>query len=75
MTDEDLLSPDPQQDLENMGVNQLHHLGNRAQQLGLIAGHGHHGGQYEILRQGKVILLSPQDAIPYLSELIARAES
>jgi hypothetical protein len=59
------------QELEHIGINQLHSLGNQAQQLGLIAGHGYHGGQYEILRQGQAIVLSPQEAATYLAELIA----
>jgi hypothetical protein len=75
MNDDDLLKQRLQQDLENVGFNQLHDLGNRAQKLGLIADHGHHGGQYEILRQGKAILLNPKEAATYLAELIASVES
>jgi hypothetical protein len=36
----------------------------------LIAGHGYHKGQYEILRQGKVLLMSPDEALNYLQNLI-----
>lgn len=75
MNDDDLLKQHLQEDLENIGLNQLHDLGSHAQKLGLIAGHGHHGGQYEILRQGKTILLNPKEAATYLTELIASVES
>ncbi|MEO0457819.1 MAG: hypothetical protein AAF152_14740 [Cyanobacteria bacterium P01_A01_bin.114] len=60
-------------EIEYMSVTQLNELGNQAIQLGLIAGHGHHGGQYEIIRQGKIITLTPQEALTYLQELIHSA--
>ncbi|MBE9062409.1 hypothetical protein IQ256_15715 [cf. Phormidesmis sp. LEGE 11477] len=60
-------------DVENGGLNQLHNLGNRAVSLGLIAGHGHHQGSYELIEQGEVVTLSPQEAIAYLEDLIASA--
>ena len=41
------------QEIESLSLNQLNDLGNQAIALGLIAGHGHHRGQYEILRQGE----------------------
>lgn len=59
-------------ELEAISTNQLHELGNQAIQLGLISGHGYHGGQYEILRQGEFILLSPTEAEQYLRALIDR---
>lgn len=57
-------------ELETISTNQLTELGNRAIQLGLIAGHGYHGGQYELLRQGQFILLPPHEAEQYLRALI-----
>lgn len=57
-------------ELESISCNQLNELGNQAVKLGLIAGHGYHKGQYEILRQGKVLLMSPDEAIEYLQHLI-----
>ncbi|MFE4106168.1 hypothetical protein [Almyronema epifaneia] len=57
-------------ELEGMSVNQLTELGNQAVEMGLIAGHGYHRGQYEILRQGKVVLLPPPEALVYLQDLI-----
>jgi len=57
-------------ELETISCNQLNELGNQAVKLGLIAGHGYHKGQYEILRQEKVLLMSPDEAIEYLQQLI-----
>lgn len=57
-------------ELETISCNQLNELGNQAVKLGLIAGHGYHKGQYEILRRGKVLLMSPDEAIKYLQDLI-----
>ena len=57
-------------EIEQISLNQLNELGNQAISLGLIAGHGHHRGQYEILRQGEALLMSPQEAISYLQNLI-----
>ncbi|HEY9603800.1 MAG TPA: hypothetical protein V6C85_19450 [Allocoleopsis sp.] len=57
-------------ELESISCNQLNELGNQAVKLGLIAGHGYHKGQYEILRQGKALLMSPDDALKYLQDLI-----
>ena len=57
-------------ELETISCNQLNELGNQAVKLGLIAGHGYHKGQYEILRQGKALLMSPDEAIEYLQQLI-----
>lgn len=67
-----------EENLEQLGVidtNQLTELGNRAIKLKLIAGHGFHGGQYELLRQGEVITLSPKEALGYLTILINESES
>jgi hypothetical protein len=56
--------------IESMSVNQLNALGNQAIQMGLIAGHGYHKGQYEILRQGQAKLMTPEAAMQYLQQLI-----
>lgn len=60
---------------EAIDTNQLTALGNHAVKLKLIAGHGFHKGQYELLRKGEVITLSPQEAICYLKLLINEAET
>ena len=57
-------------ELESISWNQLNEVGNQAVKLGLIAGHGYHKGQYEILRQGKAQLMSPDEALKYLQNLI-----
>jgi hypothetical protein len=57
-------------DVENLSLNQLNNLGNQAVSMGLIAGHGYHKGQYEIIRHGKILTLSAQKAFDYLQELI-----
>lgn len=62
-------------ELEVISINQLNELGNQAIQMGLIAGHGYRGGQYEILRQGEFILLPPNEAEQYLRDLIHQASS
>jgi len=68
--DEELLGNRMNLEVESIGLNQLNDLGNKAISLGLIAGHGHHGGQYELLHQGKVITISPGEAVTYLEKLI-----
>ena len=67
---DDGVRPKMDREREAMSLNQLNALGNRAVALGLIAGHGHHRGQYEILRQGQVRLMSPREAVTYLQSLI-----
>ncbi|MEL6381214.1 MAG: hypothetical protein AAFQ89_01825 [Cyanobacteria bacterium J06626_18] len=62
------------QEIASLSLNQLNDLGNQAIALSLIAGHGHHRGQYEILRQGEVLLMTPQEAVIYLQSLIDAAE-
>jgi hypothetical protein len=57
-------------ELESISWNQLTEVGNQAVELGLVAGHGYHKGQYEILQQGKVLLMSPDEALKYLQNLI-----
>ena len=57
-------------EIEGMSVNQLNELGNQAIHMGLIAGHGYHKGQYEILRQGRALLMKPEEALAYLQRLI-----
>jgi hypothetical protein len=58
------------QEIADFGYNQLNELGNQAIKLKLIAGHGYHGGKYEILRQGEALLMSPQEAKTFLAQLI-----
>ena len=55
---------------ETLSLNQLNDLGNQAIKLGLIAGHGHHQGQYEIIHQGKILTLAPQEAVTFLQQLV-----
>ena len=58
-------------ELETLSVNQLHTLATQAIEKKLIAAHGYRGGQYELLRNGEFVLLSPTEAIQYLQELLA----
>ncbi|MCA6555366.1 MAG: hypothetical protein IM583_01715, partial [Pseudanabaena sp. M114S2SP2A07QC] len=51
----------------------LTETGNLAVSMGLIAGHGFHGGKYEILRNGEAILLPINEAEIYLEQLIKTA--
>lgn len=69
-TDPNLFTDSLNTELESLSLNKLNNLGNQAIQLGLIIGHGHRGGQYEILRRGEVVLLSPKEAEAYLETLI-----
>ncbi len=62
------------QEIDVIGINKLTELGNRAIELGLIAGHGYHKGQYELIREGKILLMTPQEATAYLSQLIEETE-
>lgn len=55
-----------------MSINNLTELGNQAIAAGLIIGHGFHGGQYEILRRGEVLLFSPEEAQAYLEEALQK---
>ena len=57
-------------EFEADSLNKLTNLGNQAISLGLISGHGYRGGKYEILKQGKFIVLSPEEAQVYLTKLI-----
>lgn len=57
-------------DLDMANWNQLSELGNLAIQQQLIIGHGFFQGQYEILRPGKALLMSPDEAFTYLQTLI-----
>ena len=57
-------------DVENLSITQLNELGNQAIKQGLIAGHGHHKGQYEIIREGKILTMPPKEAITFLQQLI-----
>ncbi|MTJ08592.1 MULTISPECIES: hypothetical protein [unclassified Anabaena] len=56
--------------LEIDSFNKLTKLGNQAVSLGLIAGHGYYQGKYEILEQGKALLMTDQEAQEYLEKLI-----
>ena len=74
MDAEELLRQQIKQEGDIISVNLLNELGNKAIELGLIAGHGHRGGKYEILRQGEAIMLPPKEAQSYLQNLIAEIE-
>jgi hypothetical protein len=74
-SDETLFTNRMNLELESIGMNKLNDLGNNAIRLGLIAGHGHHGGQYELLHKGKVVTLSPSEAVTYLENLIQEVGS
>lgn len=67
---EDIIRQKLNQELDGISINKLTQLGNQAVQLGLIAGHGYHKGKYEILRQGKALMMSPDEAQTYLEKLI-----
>ncbi len=62
------------QEIDVIGINKLTELGNQAIKQGLIAGHGYHKGQYELIRQGKILLMTPQEATAYLSQLLEETE-
>ena len=72
MEDKDLNKQQDEQEKEQeiLSLNKLTELGNEAINLGLIVGHGYRGGQYEILRSGEVLLMTPQEAQSYLQGLI-----
>ncbi|MBE9126988.1 MULTISPECIES: hypothetical protein [unclassified Coleofasciculus] len=70
MDEEERLRQRLNQEIESFSINKLTQLGNQAISLGLIIGHGYHGGKYEILRQGQVLLMSPEKAQTYLENLI-----
>ena len=74
MDAEELLRQQIQQEGEVISINLLNELGNRAVELGLIAGHGYRDNKYEILRQSQAIILSPKEAQSYLQNLIAEIE-
>jgi hypothetical protein len=57
-------------EVEIHSCNQLTNLANQAVSLGLILGHGYHGGKYEILHWKKALLMSTVEAESYLQELI-----
>ena len=62
-------------ELETLSVNQLHNLANEAVAKRLITAHGYRGGQYEVLKDGEFILLSPSEAIQYLQTLLGEDSS
>lgn len=57
-------------DVEVIDITRLNELGNQAVKLGLIAGHGHHQGQYEIIHQGKILTMPPEAAVTFLQGLV-----
>lgn len=59
-------------EVESDFTNQLTKLGNQAVKRGLISGHGYHGGKYEILCNGQLFLLSPEEAHTYLKNLVEK---
>jgi hypothetical protein len=74
MDAEEMLRQQLREEGEFATINILNDLGNQAVQMGLIIGHGYHGGKYEILCKSEVILLSPQEAQAYLHNLIDKSE-
>ena len=57
------------------GWNNLLELGNQAQKMKLIIGHGFHQGKYEVLHLGKALLMTPKEAVAYLRQIICDASS
>jgi hypothetical protein len=57
-------------DKESVCPNDLTRLGNQAVKMGLLSGHGYHRGKYEILFNGQIFLLSPEEAHSYLKNLV-----
>ena len=55
---------------ESVFTKEITHLGNQAVKKGLISGHGYHGGKYEILCNGQIFLLTPEQAHSYLKDLV-----
>lgn len=55
---------------ESVFTKELTKFGNQAVKRGLISGHGYHGGKYEILCNGQIFLLSPEEAHSYLKNLV-----
>ncbi len=55
---------------ESVFTKELTQLGNQAVKKGLISGHGYHGGKYEILCNGQIFLLTPEQAHAYLKDLV-----
>ncbi len=55
---------------ETFVTNEITQLGNQAVKRGLISGHGYHSGKYEILCNGQIFRLSPEEAHSYLKKLL-----
>ncbi len=72
MMDEELAGETLNLEVEINSFNQLTNLANQAVSLGLILGHGYHGGKYEILHSKKALLMSTVEAQSYLQELIQK---
>lgn len=51
-------------------TQELTKLGNQAVKMGLISGHGYYQGNYEILCNGQLFLLSLEKAHSYLHNLV-----
>lgn len=62
-------------ELESISTNQLYNLANQAVDKNLISAHGYRSGQYEILRNGEFILMTPAEAIQYLQNLLQETEA
>lgn len=60
----------PIPDRESSFAKELTHFGNQAVKMGLISGHGYHGGKYEILFNGQLFRLTPEEAHSYLKNLL-----
>lgn len=61
--------------LESFYIKELTALGNQAVKMGLIGGHGYHEGKYEILCIGQIFLLSPEEALSYLKNLLKQHQT
>ena len=57
-------------ELEAFLTKELRQFGNQAVKKGLISGHGYHRGNYEILCNGQLFFLSPEEAHSYLKNLV-----
>ena len=62
-------------ELEGISVNQLFHLANEAVDRKLITAHGYRRGQYDLLRDGEFITMTPTEAIQYLQNLLNETDA
>lgn len=70
MEDKNETTVNPELKGEVFFTTELTNLGNQAVKKGLISGHGYHSGKYEILCNGQIFLLSPEEAHSYLTKLV-----